>query len=390
MIIYPKSWNKTKKYLTYGHLSNKPGFLHQSANLNTVCLEATLANRIPVLSKKFTLSKIHNPAGSISSSWDRYWDLKKTKAYIYRYYPFPKHVIHQATYSVPTLWLDDLSDWMSKNPHRVTSAKELIKADDTCKVIYRKPSVSIWSWSLRDFQPSSLGDKVTKKLYKLIQYGYSEQIFFHRKPSVEVWAVVDDIIKQLGSNFWAIHIRRNDVLKRHSPLQTKHASNMSWVIGNLKVARMDRNTPLFVMTDEQDSSYLLPLQEEFNIIRATDFKSYKKIITKYPNDNFLCFCIERLIYLQARRRYKTAAYRGEAFEFMPFLKPVYERLNYLPPYCPLPVNCKKRYFSCLSLERKYRLSNKWPALLSLKYRFAQRVIHLRLSLSRRLDSRGGL
>ena len=388
MIGYPKSWRETKKYLAYDHLTynssgDSHGFLHQWTELNAICLDAILANRIPVLPRNLTLSKFHNPAGSLLSSWDRYWDLKETKFILYYFYPFSGKIVHQATYSVPVFWVDDIKDWISKKSHKVVSTEVPTDLSSIeCELVYRRlSSPSLWSQHFKKIRSGYFTYRKVKKYYQLMRYQYLEKAFFHRKPSPEVWAVVADIVKQLGSGFWAIHIRRNDLLNNPIYPHSKYASNISWITANLECTGLNKETVLFLMTDERDSSYLLSLQEKFNIVRATDFMSYKNLTAKYPGDNFLCFHIERLIYMHAKRRYRTATHSSGAFEFISFLEPVYEKLNYLPPYHPLPVNCKKKYFSYLSLERKHRLLNQWPALLPLRYSFAQNILHFRLKLN---------
>ena len=385
MINYPESWRKTEKYLAYDHLTNSPGFLHQLAELNAVCLDAIRANRIPVLPRKLILSRPHNPFNSFLSSWDRYWDLEETIFILYRYYPFSKRALQQATYTVPILWVDNISNWIKEKPHKIISTEVLTNSNLTeYKLIYRKiPSSILWSQHFNDIQCGDLTYRMIQKNYQLIRYQYVEKAFFHRKPSSEVWAVVVDIVKQLGEDFWAIHIRRNDLLTNPYQPHSGYASNMSWIITNLKCAELNKNTAVFLMTDEQDSSYTLPLQEKFNIIRAEDFKIYKDLIAKYPDDNFLCFHVERLVYMHAKRRYKTATHFDGAFEFIPFPKPVYTKINYYPPHYPLPTGRKGRYFSYLSLERKNKLLNKWPTLLPLRYTFAQNMLQLRLGLGRR-------
>ena len=383
MTIYPKTWRETNKYLTYGHFPPNPGLSHQVSNLSTVCMEAVRTNRIPVFSKKFTLSKIHNPAGPVLSSWDRYMDITKTMAYIYRYYPFSKQIILQAIYPIPVLWLADLDGWIDRKYHR-TIFKEILRDSDLNEdeLIYRKPATDWWTFDFPESQYNRTKGKIAKKAVQLAHNNYEERIFFHRRPSAEVSAVVDNIVKKIGKNFWAIHIRRNDVLTNsgRAYVHAAYASNISWISVNLKCALLDKDTPIFLMTDEKDPLYSFDLQEKFNVVRAADFNSYKNLIAKYPDDNFLCFYIEKLIYTHAKRRYKTAIHSGEEFEFISFPDPAYKKLNFLPPHYPLPVNCKKKYLSYLSLEKKHKYLNKYQAILSLKYILSKTILQLRSKL----------
>ena len=383
MTIYPKTWRETKKYLTYGHLPSKPGFTHQRGNLNIVCLEAVLTNRIPVFSKNLTLSVVHNPAGPVLSSWDRYFDISKTTAYIYRYYPFSQQMIHQATYTIPVLWLDDLDDYINRKSHRVIFKETLdnpIPDLDKYELIYRKPANDWWSFDYPRNPYNKSNQKSNKEVFQLTRDRYKEKIFFHRKPSAEVWEVANDIIEQLGRDYWAIHIRRNDMLNQpHS--HPACASNIPWIITNLECANLDKHTPVFLMTDERDPSYLLPLQKKFNIVRAGDFKSYQDIHDKYLDDNFLYFWIESLVFFHAKRRYQTAKFSGRdiGYKFMHFLQPKLEKYNYLPSHYSLPTKDKLKYSSDLSLERGGGFFNKWlkirPFFFSRKYRFVARVMN---------------
>ena len=382
MNIYPKAWRETKKYLTYGHLpSPGPGFTHQRSNLSTVCLEAVLTNRIPVLSKNFTLSAVHNPAGSVVSSWDRYWDISKTMVYIYRYYPLSKQMIYQATYPIPVLWSDDLDDYISKKSYKIISREILGNSDlDEYELIYRKPVSEWWSFDFPESSYNQSKQKITKEAFPLPRDKYQEKIFFHRKPSVEVWTVVNDIVEQLGRDFWAIHIRRNDMLNQPNS-HSACASDMPWIITNLDCANLDKHTPVLLMTDERDPLYLLPLQKKFNIIRVSDFKLYQNIRDKYPDDNYLRFWIESLIFFHAKRRYQTAKYAGlgHGYKFMHFLKPKLEKINHLPSHHPLLAEDKLKYFSDFSLKKRDSFFNKYLKNKSLfsssGYRFMERVVN---------------
>ena len=385
MNIYPREWRETKKYLTYGHLPS-PGFTHQRSNLSTVCLEAMLTNRIPVLPKNFTLSAVHNPAGPVVSSWDRYWDISKTTVYIYRYYPFSKQIIHQATYPIPVLWVDDLDGYISKKYYKIISRERLGDLDlDKYELIYRKPATDWWSFDSPESPYNQSKQETAKEAFQSIRDKYQEKIFFHRKPSVEVWTVVNDIVEQLGKDFWAIHIRRNDMLNwpnSHSAC----SSNMPWIITNLDCANLDKHTPVFLMTDERDPLYLLPLQKKFNIVRVNDFKSYQSIHDKYPDDNYLYFWIESLIFLHAKRRYQTAKYAGLGFgyKFMHLLEPKLEKINRLPSHQPLPAKDKLKYFSDFSLKKQNDFFKKYlkmkPLFSSAKYRFIERGMNKILPL----------
>ena len=421
MITYPKKWHKTEKYLAYDHLEKHSGFLHKMSDLDTLCREAVLANRIPVLSKNFLLSEFHNPAGSIPSSWERYWDLKETTAYIYRYYLFSKQMVYQTNYSIPVLWLDDIDDWIDKKSYRSLMTERLINSGlDECELIYRKLSGRWRPGAFHKIYTTQSNKEFLKEFYQLIRYGYWEEICFHRQPSLEVWTVVDDIVRQLGTDFWAMHIRRSDVLYHPHRPHTRHASYIPWVMANLKCARLDSSTPLFLMTDERDPVYLTPLQKKFNVIQATDFESYRNLASKYKDDNFLCFHIERLIFQQAKRRYKNIGCFCSEYEFVHFPKPMLIKFNQLPPYSSLSDDCELKYISYLSLERRslkretpiekkslkniLTIKKKWPYTplskdpyinqgvnrvlqrsLLIKYGFAQIILHLRLGLRRCLE-----
>ena len=173
-------------------------------------------------------------------------------------------------------------------------------------------------------------------------------------------------------------------------------------MANLECAGLDENTPLFLMTDEKDSSYLLPLQGKFNVIRANDFKSYTNLIAKYPDDNFLHFYVERLISYHAKRPYTTSKPYSKTVHFINFKKPMAIQFNNLAPHDQLPVNCEGKYYSYLPLKKKrnyfkiiwlsdlifsikggHKLS---LILIHLKYTFAQNMLHLRVGLRRCLQA----
>ena len=378
--------NKRKKYLTFGSSLKGPGFLHLWANICAVCIEALYYKRIPVLSPKLYMHKNYSLVGDgLWSSWDRYWDISELNIFTYKiiYSLFYKRVEFKKKSAFPVLWVDDIERWLSENNYKIIAEKlSGEEADETSQanILYHKSSARVWGNVISTKEPNKKLSKILKKIPKIFIKSTQDVICIHAKPTPEIWAVVDDIVKQLGVDFWAIHIRRNDVLTNRAYIHSAHASNIPWIVTNLKCAKLNKNIPVFVMTDEKDPFFLLPLQKIYNIIRANNFNSYQKLIAKYPGDNFLCFHIERLIYLHAKRRYKTATYWGESLEFMPFLEPQLEKLNHLPPHYPLPANCTKRYFSYLSLERKYKFLNKWPSHLSLRYSFAQYILQFKCIL----------
>ena len=378
-----KEDKREKRYLTYGPSENRPGFMHLWANICAVCTESLYHKRIPVLSSKLSLPKKHNPRRSEQwSSWSRYWDISELNAYTYKVVNsfFYQHIKVKEQLTLPILWVDDIEKWLANKEHRIInqeSAKEIKNEIIQASILYRKPYNLMWANTTTG--RISVRDRI--RTFRLAIKPVRHMTFIHAKPAPEIWAVVDDIVGQLGTDFWAIHIRRNDVLTNRSYIHSIYASNIPWIVTNLECANLNKDFPVFLMTDERDTSYLLPLQKRFNIIRANDFKSYQNLIAKYPGDNFLCFHIERLIYLHAKRRYKTVAYWGETFEFMPFPEPRLEKVNYLPPHYPLPINCRGKYFSYLALERKHRPLNKRDSFLPLRYSLAQSLLRLRLRLS---------
>ena len=411
-----------KKYLTYGPFPNRFGFIHLWYNVEIVCLESLYHKRIPVLPRTLYLPEIHNPAGGMWSSWDKYWDMSELNVYIYQYTRclFRERIKLEEKIMLPTLWLNDIEMWLNTREHRMITKKlpqletwlntrdysiitEKLSQKIEAKiaqsnVLYRKPWQGWWGAYPPISKIEGIFVKSIKKIKKIIQllikpnqllvklvpkkvYVHLKPTFIHLKPTPEVWAVVDDIVQRLGNDFWAIHIRRNDVLK-HLQSHAMYASNLSWMTVNLECARLKKNTPLFIMTDEQDPLYLLPLEKKFSIIRAGDFKSFQNLTAKYPNDNFLRFHVERLIFLHAKRRYKTAEYFDQTLDFMPFQEPRLDQLKYLSPHYSLPTSCEEKYFSSFSLKHKYRILNKWPSLLPVRYHFSQKILHLKLRLQR--------
>ena len=378
--------NNREKYLTFGSSVKGPGFLHLWTNICAVCIEALHYKRIPVLSPKLYMHKNYSPVGDeLWSSWSRYWDISELNAYTYKVANslFYKRIEFKRKSTFPVLWVNDIEEWLSKNNHKVIIERLSEKKEKEISqpnILYHKYSGRVW----REGRIAKTSNKkffcFVKKIPKLFIESTQEVICIHAKPTPEIWTVVNDIVKQLGVDFWAIHIRRNDVLTNRAYIHSTYASSIPWIIANLECAKLNKDIPVFLMTDEKDSSYLLPLQKRFNIIRAKGFRSYQNLIAKYPGDNFLCFHIERLIYLHAKRRYKTATYWGGALEFIPFLEPQLEKLNYLPPHYPLPINCEKKYFSYFSLERKYKFLNNWSSHLSLRYFFAQNMLQFKCSL----------
>ena len=374
-----------ERYLTYGPLEGEYGFLHQWNNIHAVIKESWSYKRTAVLPKNVYLSKFHNFSGGMWSSWDRYWDISELDIYTYQSirFLFSKQIKFKKKSTLSILWLNDIKKWLSERPHKMIireSLKEITGEIAQVNVLYRQPSHIVWAHNIPAVKNgffNNLGRRI--KLFPNRVRGIT---LIHAKPASEVGAVVSDIVGQLGQDFWAIHIRRNDVLEHPNHMHSIYASAMPWVIANLKCARLAHTIPIFLMTDEKKSSYLLPLQKKFKIVRVTDFESFQNLFAKYPSDNFLRFHIEKLIFDQAKRRYKTATYWGEKLEAISYPKPAVRKLNFLPPHYPISTGSEEKYFSYLSLEKKNKWLDKWPSLLLARYHFAQKMLGLRLSLRR--------
>ena len=85
---------------------------------------------------------------------------------------------------------------------------------------------------------------------------------FRYGPSVH--AIVDKIVKRIGSKFNAIHVRRTDHPARKFPVD--------YWLASLESANCTTDVPLYVATDEKDRKYFDPFKEKgYKLYRASDF-----------------------------------------------------------------------------------------------------------------------
>ncbi|XP_065892994.1 uncharacterized protein [Dysidea avara] len=85
---------------------------------------------------------------------------------------------------------------------------------------------------------------------------------FRYGPSVH--AIVDKIVRRIGSEFNAIHVRRTDHPARKFPVD--------YWLASLETANCTTDVPLYVATDERDRRYFDPFKEKgYKLHWASDF-----------------------------------------------------------------------------------------------------------------------
>ena len=381
-----------ERYLTYGPLDGKRGFLHQWNNICITCTESLYNKRIPVLPRIFTLPESHNPAGSIDTHWDRYWDIENMRAGIFRYTSSDK-ILDANFFPFYCLWVDDVEDWLSKKSHKIIETRSLRHnpfKDQSVKmseILYIKPHTRLWRLINSDHEGKQILkrnflEKVTRRLKH--HDITSKEIFIAASPSREVCEVVEDIVAHLGKHFWALHVRRGDLLVAprmqmkypHAP----YASSIPWILANLECSGLSKDTPIFLMTDERKPGYFDALYKKFNIMQATDFESFRKASAFYPKDNFFRYHIERQVYLQAARRYRTATYYGRKLEFSLWPERQVRFVHELPPHAPMPAHRRGAYLSYLSKSGELFHSGLSKAVIPLWYEASRRYLLTRLFL----------
>ncbi|XP_065892699.1 uncharacterized protein [Dysidea avara] len=100
----------------------------------------------------------------------------------------------------------------------------------------------------------NLGDAIMAQQWVIKHFRYG--------PSVH--AIVDKIIKRIGSEFNAIHVRRTDHPARKFPVD--------YWLASLENANCTTDVPLYVATDEKDRRYFGPFKEKgYKLHWASDF-----------------------------------------------------------------------------------------------------------------------
>ena len=298
-----KNYSGTVGYLTYGPAVQEAGMKHQWNNIKAVCREAVACGRCVVADLKVHIPTLHNSHGKSVAGWDRYWDLSSIRACTF---------LNRQVRSVPLniIWEKNIEEWLSNNNQHSLQSYEIIgDCHSEKKFLHRQIAEPSWS----NNRIPLTADQLLSLNKQLGAVGQENDIIIEARPSDAVRSAVKDIIQAIGSDYWGIHIRRNDFLYRYAGAEK--VSSSTWIIANLISAGLTKHTPLFVMTDEKDPAYLSSLRKQFRVVTFWDFPSGHDLAEKYPGDDFIVYHTERQIWMQAHRLYKCPY---EAFDYNRF------------------------------------------------------------------------
>lgn len=263
-----------ERYLMYCEWVGSAGIGHLRSNLHSNMRDAFRLGRVCVITKTPNLSKIHNHNVSLRSPWTKYIDFEKTLFPKGFQYVFDETFIQTQSFALREILVIQAT-------HQVTEAE-----NTKYRLIIR---------DLRHCQ-----------LYRITVPWINQQSSMKIRfcPSKIVMNEAEIVLKQLPSEFVALHIRRGDMLNNAGVVE----ENTSEKILELLHRRNPTKLPVFLMTDEWDRNFYSALAKEFTIYRYDNFANLVQVHNL--EDNYLLYQIERIIASKAKFSFANRSHRG--------------------------------------------------------------------------------
>lgn len=276
-------------YLAYETLGYS-GFLHALSNVTLLMQESRLLNRIPVLDARAPLNPQHdrNQDGGDGASktylWRDYLDLDGASA-------LPPDGGQDAE---PTPWpflaVDDLPSWVADQANTLEVAADQAVPAKAPQMVWRRKTTSeganieLASGIYRNFVPVS--DVLPVPRTPLA------------KPLQQVAAKAR---KELGGDYWALHLRRRDYLLWESA-RYLFDSNSKEAALRLQEAGLTPDTKLFFMSDEPSRAFAAPLRSICHLVSERECRPLVEL-GRETRDNFQVFLAALSVLGKARRIY---------------------------------------------------------------------------------------
>jgi len=125
-------------------------------------------------------------------------------------------------------------------------------------------------------------------------------------PSPEVAELAGEIIRQLPPDYYAVHIRRGDMLQINPCLKT--LTSPKAVSRALAQAGVVPDAPLYLMSDEKNRRWLQALRKQWpGMLHYTDFPRLVELVhaPRKEADNYFLFCVEQQILQHAAKAFHT-------------------------------------------------------------------------------------
>jgi len=243
------------------------GFLHNQAYLNKIYIsQAIVSNRIPVI-HPMLLDLRHNFSQPVSQEWENYYDLSASSI---------RYDDGKIT-PLPHIHSKDFFPLLKENPDSVlaTDSLKAISQEDN-----QKYKIIIW----KKKEPLPLAPKIPNPKFKIL---LSE--------TNEIKKIGDNIVKQLGKNFYVLKYRYPDSWEgkwdRFSQTYIEYL-NIDKLVRKLP-AIIPSGSNLYIMSNIwKQPDYFDKFRKVYKLFTYHDFSTLRKLIeSKHPN-TFLLLAIE--------------------------------------------------------------------------------------------------
>jgi hypothetical protein len=261
------------------------GISHQLYNLSVLLAEAAFLQRVAVL-PNFTLAGHHNHGRAIRVPLSTYLDLSVLESEVC--------FITEDEFEQLQILQSEVAD--EKIPPQQLQGnstplivREFINSDE----IFSAPMKS---------EPAV--EAIACKVRSLIT------------PSQSVRYQAEEIVRALGRDFDAVHVRRGDLLKQAKqewwrfPGYEQRTSPQG--IRKRIAGWVEQGRTLYVMTDEAEPGFFEPLKAWYQVYTFRDFQHLEKL---HQLDNYLLYEIEKCITSQARLQIEMFSAYGQNVKF---------------------------------------------------------------------------
>lgn len=269
------------RFLIYRHVGGpllKVGYMHNLTNLIGLCREAAHLGRRPVLAVP-CFDPVHNFGVPVTKQWNEY-------------------------VNVETIQVNDISEsgiLNQSSPHNVFAVLEddfqissfpdseivvIHGAENGDQDAFREKAILV-----RELTPEYAiwGDANPE-----LRTRYNVSIC----PSKMIEELAGLVADRLGS-YVALHVRRGDRMKQNRLIDRYTRANY---ITSFISDRFGKAYPVFLMTDERKPGFFDALRSEFDLVTYQDFPALRDLVNPSRPDNFMLFCVEKLIYYRAAHR----------------------------------------------------------------------------------------
>jgi hypothetical protein len=259
----------------------RPGINHLRFALELLLREAAALGRTPLLFEP-RFDPRHNLGHDLRTSWRRYLDLDAIEV-VNR--ASGESALVKAVCAADVPRVDQLSTAWFERDHTITADE-----NQCFDVLVRRNRTGLHVPPVHD-GPAGLPD-------------YTVQL----PASALVHSLAQAVKAELGANYCAMHVRRDDMLAMKEQYPNLDTDTRPDNIIKVLRANLAPASRVYVMTNERDTTFFDPLRAEYELHQYFDFPALRTLIECEEPDNFLLFEVEKQLFEHAPVKVHTFAH----------------------------------------------------------------------------------